>query len=70
MRDTGAAERRSFQRAGLEVRENFDELATLIQRAIDRIADGPDSAETQDRLKRAKAAADRGAALARELPEQ
>ena len=67
MRNGVTAERRSFEPAGVEVRENFQELSAIIQRAIDRLADAPHLAAVQDRLKRAKVAADRGAALAREL---
>jgi|tagenome__1003787_1003787.scaffolds.fasta_scaffold20986414_9 hypothetical protein len=70
MREEGNAQRRSCHDAGREVGENFDELATLIQSAIDRLADVANSAAMKERLERAKAAADRGASLASKLPSQ
>jgi len=64
MRDDGGAQRRTAQNAGVEVGENFQELAGLFQSALERVAEVPDSAAIRERLERAKAAAERGASLA------
>ena len=70
MRDEGGAQRRTSRPVGLEVGENFQELESLFQAALERIADVPDSAAIRERLERAKAAAVRGASLAQKLSDE
>lgn len=68
MREPGGAERRISDVAGTEIASQFQALATLIEEAKDRLAPARLSPDVRKRLERAKAAADRGASLARRLP--
>ena len=70
MRDEGGVQRRTSHPVGLEVGENFKELESLFQAALERIADVPDSAAIQEKLERAKAAAIRGGSLAQRLSDE
>jgi len=70
MRDEGGVQRRTSHPVGLEVGENFKELESLFQAALERIADVPDSAAIRVRLERAKAAAIRGGSLAQRLSDE
>jgi len=70
MRDEGGAQRRTSQNVDREVGEDFQELESLIQAALERIAEMPDSAAIRERLKRAKAAAIRGASVAQRLSDE
>lgn len=69
MNDTGGAERRSVATSGKEITIHFEMLAMHIQEAIDRLPSDPASAKMRENLEAAKAAAERGIELGRELPE-
>jgi len=70
MRNDGGAQGRNSRHIHLEVGESFQELGSLFQAALERIADVPDSAAIRDRLECAKAAATRGASLAQNLSDK
>jgi hypothetical protein len=68
MRDSSDAERRVSPPAK-SIPDHFEALAMEISRAIERLPDGPGSAEMLQRLRRALELAERGGTLGRSLPE-